>query len=953
MTKSNDIDYMKIHFTWIDWDLEYQKEKRDQISKASEEERIELAKHMGLDNVFLLRRTKDPAFENLIYFKILNNRERYKKIMPKLSEILSKNIMYSEDITKLIKNEGLRSNIIFPFESDLVSSLKMQDTNRAAIEYLRLLLKYHIKNNNLEDFVNVQSYLKEYISGIFQVNNIYQSAINYSGKNFSVIYGNILKSFLTLNLKNYLLYETSKPTNSHLITQISSLFAFPLKEKLKMLVYQILDVEQNEDTIIQYQILFNNLLSVASMLYFSNLSLNEKLELLNNPFEMDDLISLLEEYNYEWDFIHWKFTSSSLINAGFNNLALKLNEIILKNHFNKVRDDEKYFLFDGLGVVCRNLEQYEKANDYFQKAFEWIDVASSKGFSPSNEENIEKLLQKSKDYWKAVCIKNVGESYGHAGLFEESIRNFVKVEKIIIDIETNMEKFHLFVNLSVAYNRLNNFTKERDYLNKALEFLEDNIPLHEIDNIEKRIDEFRTTEMSYEKLILIETDIKIRELINSGDFSQNSFCFNLSINFYKRALEISENFSFKKYISIIYVKLAMSFFYLGNWEESRKYLENLFSIRESPEFKLNYFIVLYLTGDIEKAISLLNHFPKFLKNHQQQRALINTWLISIISSFGREKFVLFFSKLKDLENELRLYYLFILGNALADNGFSNLALKFFKCELEFIKEEKFKATIYNDIGGVYSDMDNNDKAIDYFKKAVKSDENYDLCYRNLAEIYSRKLDNVRAKRSIEKAIEIAKKKGKPELDFYKIKLIQINQLLENIININDITTTDITNILTTAEQKIIDYRGRDDNFDASDIILGYSKALEIMLDKKVAIHLKPLINQYKKVKKHTSDDFNKKFGFLFRSKTISLGTWARIFEDFKKKQIDPDVKVYRDHLKSNFTDKELEKLKQVCQMVVNERNSIAHTGVLNINQVMAIRKKLVPQFNLIIKILYD
>ena len=59
---------------------------------------------------------------------------------------------------------------------------------------------------------------------------------------------------------------------------------------------------------------------------------------------------------------------------------------------------------------------------------------------------------------------------------------------------------------------------------------------------------------------------------------------------------------------------------------------------------------------------------------------------------------------------------FLTLRALANNGFSALALRLFEQELEFIKDDKIKATIFNYIGGVYSDLDEYDKAIDYFKR---------------------------------------------------------------------------------------------------------------------------------------------------------------------------------------------------------------------------------------------
>ena len=78
MIKLKDINYMRIHFTWINWSLRYQKDYRKKISEASDEQvRKEIAKHLGLDNAFLVRRNKDPAFSGLIYYKILSKKEIY------------------------------------------------------------------------------------------------------------------------------------------------------------------------------------------------------------------------------------------------------------------------------------------------------------------------------------------------------------------------------------------------------------------------------------------------------------------------------------------------------------------------------------------------------------------------------------------------------------------------------------------------------------------------------------------------------------------------------------------------------------------------------------------------------------------------------------------------------------------------------------------------------------
>ena len=127
------------------------------------------------------------------------------------------------------------------------------------------------------------------------------------------------------------------------------------------MAFEILDLEQEDVIFSQYPIFFNHLLSIISLLYFTELSITQKIELLNSSYELDELIELLKEYDYEWDFINCKFSSSSLIKAGLYELAYQLNNIILQNHYNKITDEDKFFLYDGLGTINRNLGNYEKA----------------------------------------------------------------------------------------------------------------------------------------------------------------------------------------------------------------------------------------------------------------------------------------------------------------------------------------------------------------------------------------------------------------------------------------------------------------------------------------------------------------------------------------------------------------------------------------------------------------
>lgn len=953
MAKSININYMKIHFTWINWSLENHKFIREKIARATDDERIEIAKHAGLDNQFLIRRLKDVVFQSIIYHRILNDKNVFRRIMPKVTEILSKNLLYAEEIAKLLKEEAPKANMVYPFDDNYEKLSKLEGTNEATVEYLQLLLKYHEKNDDIENFASVKAYLKEYVTSIFKISDLFQNTFIYSGTSYPLKQEFAVKSFLIEKVKNYLFYESLDYPQQDFRTQLSSLFSYPLRSKLKILAFQILDLEQTRETLVQYPIFFNHLLSIASMLYFTNLTIDEKLELLNSTNELDDLINLLQNYGFEWDFINWKFSSTYLLRAGLFELALQLNEIMLKNHLDKIRSEDKYFFFDGLGTIHRNLGNYDKALEFYQKAFRWIDTASLKDIFPLIKGEEEQTLDINRDYQKGVCLKNIGENLGRKGDYDEMAKKFAEVENIVNTLEYNSEKYKLYMNLSIASRRLHRFESERTYVHKALAFLDESIPLEQV---EQRIDIFAETEMFFDKLMQVKIKEKISNFIKIGKILSQINNFRLSIGFYEQALEVSGEVSERNILKNFHINIfrgmAISFFLLRDWNNAKKSLTKYLALEEDFESELYYFITLYLTGDKEKSRNQLIKIIKFFRESSVRLILINDWLVQIVNTFGKNKFLDFIRTIETLNDELQEFILYKFGNALADNGFSELALQFFERELNFVKDEKIIATIYNDIAGVYSDLDDYEKAIDYFKKALELDKEYDLCYRNLAEIYSRKLDNVNAKQFLEKAIEIAKKQEKPEVQVYERELKQVNQLLENVLNLNDISSIEIKNILISAERKFVDYRNKSDDFDASDIIISYSKAFERILDEQMAVHFKPLIQKYKRTKKQTSDDFRKKFKWLFQEKTISLGTWTRIFRDFKKGSLELDVEEFKKQLELKFSKAELNAIQTICEVMVKERNKITHWKALNIRQVILIRKNIVPLFNQAIKILY-
>jgi hypothetical protein len=177
-------------------------------------------------------------------------------------------------------------------------------------------------------------------------------------------------------------------------------------------------------------------------------------------------------------------------------------------------------------------------------------------------------------------------------------------------------------------------------------------------------------------------------------------------------------------------------------------------------------------------------------------------------------------------------------------------------------------------------------------------------------------------------------------------------MVKNILNIHKVSNK-VKKALISAENIFRDYQFKDTLPDASMIVVGYSKALELMLDEKISEFLKPFL--YKKYgnERIRNQDIWKKFGSLRLNKSITLGTWMRIIDDFSNPNISDELIYFKDLILSKFNIEELEKIKKASNLIINPRNIGAHKEIITMDKVTDLRDEIIKIFNEVIDFLYD
>jgi len=277
-------------------------------------------------------------------------------------------------------------------------------------------------------------------------------------------------------------------------------------------------------------------------------------------------------------------------------------------------------------------------------------------------------------------------------------------------------------------------------------------------------------------------------------------------------------------------------------------------------------------------------------------------------------------------------------------------------QLRNTDNEQLRALCFKVLGNIYAFQDKHQLAIQEYHKAIEKDEDLIEVYKNMALCYKNIFDYINASKSIDTAIQIAKKKKFPHDDLLDYKL-KIETLFMDKLNFSKIKSQKSRDALKSAEQIFFDYSTRRDLPDGFAVPVGYAKALEIILDVQFSSLFKPLLSEYQQryFKKKLSYDFHVKFGNLFRNKSIMLGNWqiilkTTLYQDLNN--VEREVQKFLKTLKKNFTNETIETVIDAISYISSVRNRLSHTEVVSIVKIKNIRKKVIKHLNIIIDILY-
>ncbi len=458
--------------------------------------------------------------------------------------------------------------------------------------------------------------------------------------------------------------------------------------------------------------------------------------------------------------------------------------------------------------------------------------------------------------------------------------------------------------------------------------------------------------MDYRRLNEIDVKKKYSESLKYGIKAQISLSHKQSIKIFKKAIKSSKKLSNDEKLKAL-KGLGFSYLYIGHWKSAYKVFNHILSFIDDDLESIGVLALLeYKLNNLDRSLKCtLSFLKRISEDIDDLQIFLDDWILRMLNLLGELNFTKIIQNLYDAEISKKDVLIVELGNKIGNLGYINLGIELMNKALILCEEDKIKALCLNNLGILYYNQEQPEKAIKYYKKCIALDKDICYYYQNIAAAYSLKLDYLSALKNIEIVLKICRENADSELTLvFTINKQKLKDLSKDVVNINKVSDK-VKAALISAERIFKDYHERDILPDASSIVHQYSKSLEIMLDERISTHIKAFLKKEYKGGFINNKDIRIKFGNLLNNKTISLGRWERIIEDIKK----PDkhhLKPFKKIIEDNFDEEALNAIRMCCNTIIEDRNPGAHSEIIEMSQIIALRSKIVSQLNQVINYLY-
>lgn len=979
--------------------FEWLRKQIDQIENYPEDEKENIVISNAIHNIFLLRRIRDPFFRFYLLDKVRENkwalREAISFAKSKIHEILKERIHYPElryylksTREKILRGHRILRTLAGWGGTDYISIARLGRYRILTIELYREKFLEALKANDLLSAKAAELLYRTYITGrdlsaLMPIPTWLHLLIGHKIENPYLWFSKIMK-FLYEKIGLWAKYgiefwETLQywASSLHLsginFIEIVSVCERDLFEDVaRELIHEIAEqIFGEEDKLLEGLLVFElskmikDTITIAEILWFESLSLEEKIKLLNIEFSLEEYMEAWLSRLDHYDEVVIFGVGRELIQNHLYTWGKRFFERILNTSTNNAH---RFFAYDGLAKICRMIGDYKCSLDNLFKALEAYK------FAYKNKAGSLKYI-----YDLAIIYKNIAKSSIFLGKENEFREYFGKIMDSLDKLD-DFYKTRLLYNLANMARETNNFVHEADFLRGMLLFSS----LKDLAEPSMREIIFE----SYKRLLLIEDmfrrygemanrELKFKNLIDNCNaylktalklflyHFQTSCVIDVLDVAYKR-FQCPRALLLKALVLLSRNDVEKSFAILSEFK-------NNFGDINIEEFRVLYHIIKALVwakrNEYNKlANELFGLVPKKMKSDEDYEKLYSIMLLFLehlfLVSSGLNIMDIADSianKFFDKNMKAEIYKVF--GIVISFKGLLEVSLELLNKALEYAVSRKTKFEVLNSIGSIYTDLQQYETALKYYNEALKLNSEDSLIHYNLAQNYFFMSRFEDALRHINKAIEISRNEEERVMAIY-IKL-NIEQAYRYMIQLEMIDSEKAKRFLEDADRLSLFEiivpsitKGRtilEEIRDATHIAIMYAKGLESLLHEKISLPIREKIIQKSgsSLAQLLVSGGGGALPILKRlideGKSISLGQWVRILEDINKRTSNPIYQYFKNEIKSLLNEREKETVKEACRIVNSFRRG--HTESLTIREFLEARPKIIESINKVINIL--
>lgn len=987
------------HFLYETYNIDFRKTARKVIHASEDKDKPRINHHLLLNNLFLIRRNRDPGFFQMVTRVVEHDESVKAKTGHYIEHLIAKH--ESDDFVNLF-NFRFKGDLTEPFRIDPalrhglhrdLSALYNRDLRAkeigVSLEYFNLRHGQALKSGDYDETAAIVSLIKDYSLGkdfnseLFQEDSLYQGLFTkydweLEKNRFLFRYINSSDNYFhpTFNLEMLM---------RGLIAYDPEYIDYALSIIDPELVGLHLGVDGKYGEYVKY---LADTLSIASDIWFNGLEEREKIRLLNqehvfkithesldiifkmsgeNPLALIIIAQILDEYH-------------------FYDVVIDIFTYILQ----KVDSGQfEHICYDGIATMHRKLMNYQKALEYYQKDLDEITNPSEMIWGAVTDSGVKDVPL----YAKAITMKNIGEMYIRLGNDAEA-EKWLNQTLRIAEKSDDIGRCSIYWNLANAYRRAGNYKREHYYLTQFFDLNEKcNVPYsgEVLQEAQERLNILNGPryilpmfEYDSEKLRKIDADIEKDTFAKRGEYLYYSFQYHDANEWLLKAHRVDNDY-------FVLFRVGRTHFELGEYFEAvevfgeviDKSNDDLIIARSYNYLGLIDLVHGNVDGGIEKiskCISILYEMSQVQGDFSEDDHIITQnidWTLGACLFCAHHQIrdeIIVFQLFDAILDVIKKYESVCSPHCMVADVFSHFsytvaAHRYLNIGLKEDVPPPIKALLYETKAKVFRKEGNHSKAIELFKKSIEAfPDEPQRVFWEIALTYELLLDFKEAERYTETALE-----HEPDNVEYLEAKGKYHALAEQVINFNRIPDGGAKTILHSAESLAIRLFNQIDGqhpFDFSIALVEYGKGLERLLHEAIGSEIRALIHNKFGTPipdKYWKGEWIVKDGRRFykikplptslinllgiEEKTVSLGQWSGLRDDLKKRLNNPVTKWVFGYFTDRFGGN-IDFIENACDIVSELRNGSAHFDVRTKEEVLHLRKEINYCMNDVINHLY-